>query len=48
MGDVAAVQKAVKADGIFGASTKAKLMEWQKAHGLSVDGICGLATWGSF
>lgn len=38
----------VKADGIFGAGTKTKLMEWQKAHGLSADGICGPATWGSF
>ena len=38
----------VKADGIFGAGTKAKLVEWQKTHGLTADGICGMATWGSF
>lgn len=38
----------VKVDGIFGAGTKAKLVEWQKAHGLTADGICGMATWGSF
>lgn len=35
-------------DGIFGASTKAKLIEYQKAHGLIADGICGPATWNSF
>ena len=28
--------------------TKAKLVEWQKAHGLAADGICGMATWSSF
>lgn len=38
----------VKADGIFGAGTKAKLVEWQKTHRLTADGICGMATWGSF
>ena len=38
----------LKVDGIFGAGTKAKLVEWQKAHGLAADGICGMATWGSF
>lgn len=38
----------VTADGIFGAGTKAKLIEWQKAHGLVADGICGMATWSSF
>ena len=38
----------VTADGIFGAGTKAKLIEWQKAHGLAADGICGAATWSSF
>lgn len=38
----------VKTDGIFGANTKAKLIEYQKGHGLAVDGICGPATWGSF
>ena len=38
----------LKVDGIFGAGTKAKLVEWQKAHGLAADGICGMATWSSF
>lgn len=38
----------VKADGIFGANTRAKLIEHQKGHGLVADGICGPATWGSF
>lgn len=38
----------VKADGIFGAGTKANLVEWQKTHGLTADGICGMATWSSF
>lgn len=38
----------LKVDGIFGAGTKAKLVEWQKAHGLAADGICGKATWSSF
>lgn len=38
----------LKVDGIFGTGTKAKLVEWQKAHGLAADGICGMATWGSF
>lgn len=38
----------VKADGIFGVGTKTKLVEWQKTHGLTADGICGMATWGSF
>lgn len=38
----------IAVDGIFGAGTKAKLIEYQKAHGLTADGICGLATWSSF
>lgn len=38
----------VTADGIFGAGTKAKLIEYQKAHGLVADGICGMETWSSF
>lgn len=36
------------ADGVFGAGTKAKLVEYQKAHGLAADGVCGPATWRSF
>ena len=36
------------ADGVFGAGTKTKLIEYQKAHGLTADGICGPATWRSF
>ena len=32
-------------DGIFGANTDAALRKYQKAKGLTVDGICGKATW---
>lgn len=38
----------LSADGTFGAGTKAKLIEYQKAHGLATDGICGPGTWRSF
>ena len=38
----------ITADGSFGATTKAKLIEWQKAHGLTADSIAGSATWGAF
>lgn len=38
----------ITTDGNFGAGTKAKLIEYQKAHGLTADGICGPGTWGSF
>lgn len=31
-------------DGIFGKLTREVLMEWQKAHGLTADGIAGPAT----
>jgi peptidoglycan hydrolase-like protein with peptidoglycan-binding domain len=34
----------VKADGVFGAKTKAALKAWQKAHGLKADGIFGPKT----
>ena len=33
------------ADGIFGSKTLAALRAYQKAKGLSVDGICGKNTW---
>lgn len=33
------------ADGIFGAKTEAAVKAFQKANGLSVDGICGKKTW---
>lgn len=33
-------------DGVFGAQTKAAVMAFQKANGLTVDGICGSETWG--
>lgn len=38
----------VTVDGTFGAGTKTKLIEYQKAHGLVADGICGTGTWSSF
>ena len=38
----------ITVDGVFGAGLKSKLIEYQKAHGLAADGICGAATWGSF
>ena len=33
-------------DGIFGANTQAAVEKYQKANGLTVDGICGKNTWG--
>lgn len=33
------------ADMIFGINTEEKLKEYQKANGLTVDGICGKNTW---
>jgi peptidoglycan hydrolase-like protein with peptidoglycan-binding domain len=33
------------ADGIFGKCTEQVLIEYQRARGLTVDGICGPATW---
>ena len=46
---VAHVQKAleISADGIFGAETDAAVRSYQQSHGLDVDGIVGLATWGA-
>ena len=32
-------------DGIFGKNTEAALKAFQKAQGLTVDGVCGPATW---
>ena len=34
-----------KPDGIFGKNTEAALKAFQKAQGLTVDGVCGPATW---
>lgn len=34
-------------DGIFGPITKARVIEYQGAHGLTQDGIVGVHTWGS-
>lgn len=33
-------------DGIFGLVTEKAVMEWQRVHGLVVDGIVGNRTWG--
>lgn len=33
-------------DGIFGTNTQAAVEKYQKANGLTVDGICGKNTWG--
>lgn len=35
----------LKADGLFGEGTENALMKAQEAHGLTVDGICGPASW---
>lgn len=35
------VKLGIKVDGDFGKGTKAAVMEFQKANGLTVDGVCG-------
>ena len=35
----------LKADGLFGEATENALLKAQEAHGLTVDGICGPASW---
>ena len=35
----------VKADGLFGSDTKKAVKAWQKANGLTADGVVGLNTW---
>ena len=44
--DVAVVQKklGLEPDGIFGAVTRQRVIEWQLAHGLTADGIVGPKT----
>lgn len=37
----------VRCDGLFGAATRKTLQQWQEAHGLSGDGVCGPMTWGA-
>lgn len=47
--DVVALQRAlkIKADGIFGANTEKAVKDYQRTHGLVVDGIVGNQTWNS-
>ena len=35
----------VETDGIFGAETEAAVREFQRTHGLTVDGVAGIKTW---
>lgn len=35
----------LKADGIFGLNTEKKVKEWQKANGLTPDGVIGQKSW---
>jgi peptidoglycan hydrolase-like protein with peptidoglycan-binding domain len=35
----------IKQDGLFGTTTKAAVLQWQKAHHLTADGQVGLTTW---
>ena len=35
----------LKIDGIFGSGTRNAVKAFQKANGLTVDGICGPKTW---
>jgi len=37
----------IGADGIFGPATKAAVVTYQRAHGLTPDGIVGRQTWGA-
>ena len=45
--DVKKIQKFLKlaVDGTFGPNTEKKVKEWQKANGLTADGIVGDGTW---
>lgn len=47
--DIKKVQHKIGAavDGIFGKETRAKVIAYQKSHGLVADGIVGVKTWRS-
>jgi putative peptidoglycan binding protein len=45
-GLLCAMGRTVKIDGSFGADTTAKTINWQKAAGLTGDGVVGPKTWG--
>ena len=44
---LAAAGHSTAVDGSFGPQTEASLKAYQKAKGLTVDGICGQKTWTS-
>lgn len=45
--ELRAAGRTVAVDGAFGAATKSAVVAYQKANGLTADGIVGAKTWGS-